>query len=99
MRLSANRCFYGLNTYGIYIEMSNGALAKFLRRKNFDLVMFGYVRAVKNNFPQVSVQKIVAQYKEEFGIGDELDIETGRKTYEYMQREFMELLKKKCAPL
>lgn len=69
-------------------------LLKFLKRKNQDLVMFGYIRAVKKNMPTVSVMKAAEQYMSEFGLDmDEHNIETIRVTFERMNTEYHEYLK------
>ncbi len=71
-------------------------LEKFIKRKSYDLVLFGYVRGIVMNFPSVSQASAIRSFCKEFNIDDdEKNINTYLKTYLRMVHELMESEKSK----
>lgn len=72
------------------MTLATGTIPKLLKRSAYDLIMFGYVRGVRNAFPNVSVEKALWRFAEEFNLADDFQIEGAKKAYARMNDELRE---------
>jgi hypothetical protein len=67
--------------------MAKSALDKFFNKRQFDLLIFGYITAMRRNFPGVSVEKAIGQCLNEFDLeGQDVDAEAVRINYYRMDK-------------
>lgn len=73
------------------MTLIKGSLPKFIERRTYDTLMFGYVTAVHDNFPTVTLRSALEKFAERFELGpDEFNLESARQAYERMRKELRE---------
>lgn len=69
------------------MTLVKGSLPKLLKRNAYDLLMFGYVKALQQVFPSISVEKAVMKFAEEFDIVEGFNIGSARTAFIRMNEE------------
>ncbi len=68
---------------------------KFIKRRTLDSLMFAYVMGMKRALPAVTVTKALELFQNDFELTeDEFDIDCMRVTYQRMQSEYIDFLRK-----
>lgn len=63
-------------------------LSKFIQRRAFDLLLFGYVKGIVTSLPSVTIKDAVLSFMKTFDITeDEYNVTTGMATYTRMSHE------------
>lgn len=67
---------------------------KFIKRRTFDVLLFGHVRGLVINFPSISQAEAIKSFCKIYGIDDDdKNINTYLKTYLRMVHELIEMEK------
>ena len=69
------------------MTLVKGTIPKILKRNAYDLIMYGYVKGMQDNFPTISIDKALVNFAERFNIVKEFNLESARSAYERMNRE------------
>ncbi len=73
-------------------------ITKFVTRQTFDVLMFGYVRAICTYFPTIGQRKAIAMFAKDHNLSiDEYNQESALITYQRMNNELREHNKRENA--
>ena len=71
-------------------------IEKFYKREVVEAMFFGYVNALRMNFPAMSLQSIILDFQKRHGLNEDLmNLDTATSTYYRMEKEYVNLQKKK----
>lgn len=63
-------------------------LPKFIQRRAFDLLLFGYVKGIITSLPSVTIKDAVLSFMKTFDLSeDDYNVTTGMATYTRMSHE------------
>jgi hypothetical protein len=69
-------------------------IPKFCKRQPIEVLMFGWVNALRFNLPTITVEKAVLNFMDHNNIDEEvLSINTALSTYNRMQKEYFQMEK------
>lgn len=70
------------------MTLVKGTIPKFLQRRNYDVLMFGYVDAIHSNFPSITIHKALEMFAERYGLShEEFNIESAKTEFQRMNEE------------
>lgn len=71
-------------------------IEKFYKREVAEAMFFGYINGLIMNFPGISVEGAILNFQKYHKLDEELmNVDTARKTYFRMQKEYIEVQKTK----
>jgi hypothetical protein len=69
-------------------------IEKFIKRRTFDVLLFGWISSLRHNLPGVTLDQAVSQFLAHFGLTEEEhSLDTAKRTYLRMVNELRELEK------
>lgn len=68
-------------------------IKKFHKRNTSESVMFGYVSALRFNFPTMTLEKCILNFMKFYNVDNDLNVDTAIITYRRMNEEFIDLSK------
>lgn len=70
------------------MTLVKGILPKFLQRRNYDVLMFGYVDAIHSNFPTITIHKALEMFAERYNLShEEFNIDSAKMVFQRMNQE------------